>query len=216
MIRTILLFFLALPVFVSGAKYIAVDEAARESAYAAVTVLLGKEVICPECDIAVDGALMLVAHMSRVHPEIRNRFMCCCCPARFSHRGHFQDHLEWHHVNVRPYRCLYDECGYAAKRLSDMKSHQAVVHGVKAREFPCLVPGCGKVFKRAGQLNQHICIVHEQIKKYSCSECNQLFSTRGNLKKHIQSSGHSAVCLQEAAVASVLEGLELANKRVHV
>ena len=76
-----------------------------------------------------------------------------------------------------------DVCGKICQRNRDLTDHRNSKH-LGLRDFHCGFPGCQKSFPVLRSLTRHIKIVHENLRPYSCPDCESSFSTQDQLKVH--------------------------------
>ena len=68
-----------------------------------------------------DGDEENVAPMVRAKKRIRKSGNCKICGKHFKQAGYIGRHVRSKHLNLRPHPC--DQCEYAAKSASDLKTH---------------------------------------------------------------------------------------------
>lgn len=83
-------------------------------------------------------------------------------------------------VEIRDYKCQYEDCGKHFHDKSSFRKHQ-LTHGEKL--FSC--KNCGKKFLDKSKLKRHS-LVHTGEKKYICNICHKRFSLDFNLRTHLR------------------------------
>lgn len=115
--------------------------------------------------------------------------VCRDCGMRFSHRGHFNQHVRAVHEKIRKHKCTYKGCEKAFAKRGDLMRHQLSQHTDGAR-FQCT--RCGVMFADKGELAMHFADVHDEDKPFKCMHCTKAYSTRSGLRKHINAK-HAGV-----------------------
>lgn len=104
---------------------------------------------------------------------------CQVCQRTFYRKGDLENHMRIHE-DVKPFQC--SECGDAFRQLGMLLRHTRIQHQ-KQKDFVCRV--CGKSFGYKTVLTEHL-RSHSGVKPYKCTHCEQRFTQRSNMKKHVK------------------------------
>ena len=77
-------------------------------------------------------------------------------------------------------------CKKCPKTSNDFKNERSFYHHEKTHEEKneeC--PDCKKLFRTKMDLSSHRNNVHEEKQEFKCNHCEEVFSKRSNLKRHI-------------------------------
>lgn len=84
--------------------------------------------------------------------------------------------------------------------------------------FACEFSGCFKQYKNKCNLKRHIEAFHSEHKKYQCSQCSKVLSSKQNLKEHelIHSNQTPNVCNEPGCGLRFRHGSQFSShKRLH-
>ncbi|XP_021568212.1 Krueppel-like factor 17 [Carlito syrichta] len=84
-------------------------------------------------------------------------------------------------LDIRPYRCQYENCGKAYTKRSHLVSHQRKHTG--ERPYACKWQGCIWSFFRSDELGRHMRI-HTSYRPHRCDQCGRQFMRSDHLKQH--------------------------------
>ncbi|XP_022833980.1 uncharacterized protein LOC111361803 [Spodoptera litura] len=133
---------------------------------------------CEHCDKVFKTKNTLNVHNNTVHKK-SNRVNCEICGVEVT-KNNVLAHLR-RHVNLRPYKCNYDNCRRRFKDKGDLKKH-ILIH-YPDRQYSCTY--CNRKFPRKSRLNEHIAM-HLRGYKVQCDYCHEMFSSKMHLSKHIK------------------------------
>ncbi|PNF29188.1 hypothetical protein B7P43_G10780, partial [Cryptotermes secundus] len=132
---------------------------------------------CHICEKTFPSRGKLKAHVA-THLSLPE-FQCDKCSKKFRSKFSLRSHLETHSAN-RNYCCHC--CGRLFHTASGLCNH-VKLHSEETKRFTC--PLCSKQFRQAGHLEQHQ-RTHTGERPHHCTECEQRFTTRCQLSRHIQ------------------------------
>uniref|UniRef100_A0A8C6RK00 Krueppel-like factor 17 n=1 Tax=Nannospalax galili TaxID=1026970 RepID=A0A8C6RK00_NANGA len=82
---------------------------------------------------------------------------------------------------LRPFSCLYNNCGKAYTKRSHLVSHQRKHTGEKP--YKCSWEGCTWSFFRSDELGRHMRI-HTKYRPHRCDKCGRQFMRSDHLRQH--------------------------------
>ncbi|CAB3258659.1 unnamed protein product [Arctia plantaginis] len=144
---------------------------------------------CSQCVKTFNRQASLRKHVLCVHAR-GERVQCAYCAGSYADKDVLRSHMMLKHskevsaVEVRK-RCVCAECGKAFKTPSQLRKH-SIKHS-DVRKYYCVE--CDKSFKSECILKAHlktaaIHVKHEEL-PLSCLHCEQRFSDRRNLQRHM-------------------------------
>ena len=152
---------------------------------------------CDVCnkDMAVTS---LKRHKKIVHQlKIGKQIECADCGKLFQSKERLIQHLRLHALDAEENNLLSctesAECKYKTNSRAYMSDHRRRIHKASARpgQWMCFVGSCQE--KPRSFLNHHQHKKHQQDHaNVNCPECNQLFSAKRNLRRHVNRK-HKAV-----------------------
>ncbi|ELT92815.1 hypothetical protein CAPTEDRAFT_88579, partial [Capitella teleta] len=84
----------------------------------------------------------------------------------------------------RRFKCGYENCGNAFKKLSHLRSHFFKHRPIS--DYKCSYSGCDATFFRDKvALNRHIRTKHTRERPYKCTLCDRKFIRIDHLKVHM-------------------------------
>ncbi|XP_058443229.1 transcription factor IIIA-like [Malaya genurostris] len=114
-------------------------------------------------------------------------FKCETCGVAFRKRDHFDRH-RFGHTGVREYRCSVEGCTKEYTNRTHLNRHIRVNHTEKLPQpgdpICCKHPGCEKKFWTEHSMRRHYDSKHVLGKSWSCSECEERFWRKLQLKQH--------------------------------
>lgn len=180
--------------------------------------------VCYYCDYHASAKEDLVTHYQQIHHP---KFDCLYCVAEFTTTHELRVHLEEVHDIARTNQCFLCEQILHDKKAVDY--HLQAKHNIN--KVPILCKICGKTFKtfldldnhrrnheqpllhtcevcgivRTSQqsIKRHILLVHSnEDPKFKCEQCEKLFHTNYDLKRHSKSHARNFLCTVCSYVAS--------------
>ena len=163
-----------------------------------------KPSVCVHCGKIFNGSSNMIKHVRRVHEGIKETYPCGQCPKVYQSRSARYMHRKADHEGVKHY-C--DKCERWFSRKNHLMEHMESEHEEKT--FPCEL--CGKYYSRRG-LTDHQRAVHRGT-TFECPECQQTFTTLGNLTNHRKSKHDKIRYHCEQCVSSFTRSSDL---NIHV
>ena len=120
-------------------------------------------------------------------------FNCSHCSKKFALERQLKIHMNW--VNgIKKHQCAICERNFSTR-------NELTVHTrthTKERPYVCTFLDCGKTFRTNSNRSCHMDI-HNDKKTFQCSNCNEMFQTRGLRRLHERSHksvNRCAACLK--------------------
>ncbi|XP_068082759.1 transcription factor hamlet [Anabrus simplex] len=108
---------------------------------------------------------------------------CPVCSKDFPDIDQLDDHLISSHQFKSEFKC--DLCPRSFSCRSSLLSHLALRHGeVRNQEKRYSCENCNKVFTDPSNLQRHIRAHHHGARSHACPECGKTFATSSGLKQH--------------------------------
>lgn len=147
---------------------------------------VGQIPTCEICNKTFTTWAKVKSHILDVH-EKRRRFTCEKCGQGFSHKGHWQNHLELHEFDdPKPYKCPVKMCGKGFKVKKQIDKHIALKHQpIEIRPYVCEKCQPEKRFLCQRDLQHHDKLVHTE-KSLPCPHCPMMFKIEQQRKTHIR------------------------------
>lgn len=133
---------------------------------------------CPHCDYASNSAVMVEAHINRIHLNIRP-FKCEHCQSAYFDKKQLIKHMKIHTGQVKMKVC--DICGLHLAGPTALKKHRRKHTG--ERPYPC--PYCDIKEICSANLKAHIMRKH-MAATISCPLCTNKFHTMANARSHVK------------------------------
>ena len=129
-------------------------------------------------------------------------FECDVCDRKFKNKSLYQKHVKIH-TKTESHNC--NECGKKFTSKNHLQAHLKL--HFETRTFSC--PHCGKDFKGKKSLLEHVSSKHNNEKKFSCSQCQESFSSRHlkNVHERQHNGGKGFICDQCGDSFSTSQGL---------
>ena len=108
-------------------------------------------------------------------------FFCKICRKEYSNRFTYKIHINTIHLQLKRYRCDYQNCNQTFPSKYRMDIHKMTHNGIK--QFKCDI--CNKKFSEKGILKTHYS-VHSHKKQYECKYCQKTFKTVSPLYSHMK------------------------------
>ena len=102
-------------------------------------------------------------------------FPCHYCGAKLSSNYHLKSHVLSVHEKWRPFQC--DQCFTRFGNKSNLQRHLATVHEINP-SIKC------NIFQ--SDLKRHVKHVHENVKPFSCDQCDHKYRSNADLKRHVR------------------------------
>ena len=127
------------------------------------------------------GTLRYKRHVRGKHAY---KLECEVCKKEFYCRSYLKVHMRIH-TNEKPHVC--SECGLSYYSVSSLHNHMKIIHSdfkqVRQRSHVCHL--CGKAFFAKWQLKVHT-ESHNEVRNHLCPECGSGFKSTYDLKKHME------------------------------
>lgn len=134
-----------------------------------------RDTLCTICGKGFASIYYLNSHMM----SHRERSLTCDQCKYCTNNPHSLTLHKRTHSGERPYSCEW--CLYQSTNMSNLRKHQLAHTGEK--NFVC--SDCGKKYICKRSLMDHISSVHHQLRPYQCQECENTYTTRNILRKHM-------------------------------
>ena len=182
------------------------------------TICIEDNTRCDLCDKNFENPQILNIHNLEIHKNKKGNNTCERCKKNFRNASTLHDHITRVHENLRKHKC--DFCVKSFKTYPHLKRHTLNVHNEEVRfhcdncneyflekaklcqhikdkhpeinMFKCNF--CNKEFENITKHTSHMRKVHNDktSKDFSCHICNNKYSRRYHLKKHITGGGKKA------------------------
>ena len=139
------------------------------------------EFICETCGKVFKVQYKLDEHFKMTH--LSGKFPCNECDQEFETKLYLKVHKETHKP-IKQIAC--EVCGKLVRK--NTLTYHLKFH--RPREEKCSVEGCTKMFFTKAAVDHHITNCHEESKD-KCPECDNVYSSRHKLRRHI-SRAHTA------------------------
>ncbi|XP_050520197.1 histone H4 transcription factor-like isoform X2 [Daktulosphaira vitifoliae] len=138
---------------------------------------------CTLCQKRFSCERLLKQHV-RLHI---NYFKCPQCDASFSRATQLATHIRYRHINVKPFKCHL--CDSKFVRKQDLTNHLRIHE--PGPLFKCSRDECDFSCRSEFAMRKHIGIQHyeggaEELYKYYCHLCDDLFMNGSFLTKHLK------------------------------
>ena len=119
--------------------------------------------------------------MNNIEPKVTKKKLITCkqCNKSYTDSSHLKRHMRASHEN-NIFNC--NDCEKQFKTKDNLSIHVKNVHNEK-KSHQCSL--CNKVYGYAISLQSHIAVVHEG-KRIQCSECEEKFAAKRDMKSHIR------------------------------
>lgn len=113
------------------------------------------------------------------HLTIHKTYICEVCGNSFIRKSYLDDHRETHGTD-KNYECKF--CNKTFKRRTVLVKHKRI----HTHPRQCVCEVCGKRFNDNGTLKTHRLLLHIKERKHKCVICNQSFTLKPTLDKHVK------------------------------
>jgi len=135
------------------------------------------------CAAAFDSEASLYYHKKRKHSVLP--FECSFCGKKYAKKWMIREH-EAGHTGALPFKCEEEGCGKDFKDFRLFKAHKRS-HEKKTKKeqvLTCPEEECTMSFSKWTELVSHKKLCHPT--EFQCSVCQKTFSSKTNLKLHLQ------------------------------
>lgn len=153
-----------------------------------------KVYLCPECGKEFYNKNSLQSHVALVHKQVNWKSRQCrkltykCDKCLEDKSFATYDGLVRHQIEVHgaePFSC--DICEQEFSSMNQFARHKKEHAGIEAqKEWKCEVEGCNQVFSRKAWLKRHVESGHEKRRDHLCTECGKTYYESASLRDHYE------------------------------